>query len=118
MSDYKVRKVGREELISANFEQYSENHLHMLIHAIQFRIKIPSLKSMERTEKRNKAKFDGKLSGKDKIVPVKVRVRAARKRHLNTRKRRPNYVNHFPSHVPVTTPKFRSKKTFRVRSAE
>lgn len=117
VSDYKVRKVGREELISANFEQYSENHLHMVIHAIQFGQKVPSVKSMERTEKRNKAKT-AKTTGKDDVVQLRVRVRALRPRGKKSRKRMPNYVNTIPSSVHATTAplKVNKKNTFKVHS--
>ena len=116
VSDYKVRKVGREELISANFEQYSESHLHILIHALQFGTKVPLLKSMERTEKRNKAK----IVGKDAVVQVRVKVRALRPRGKNTRKRMPHYVNTLPSRMHATTApkKSHKKNTFKVRSPE
>jgi hypothetical protein len=53
VSDYGAVRLSKERFISANFEQYPESYAHMLIHAIQFQLKIPSLKSMERTNKRN-----------------------------------------------------------------
>ena len=114
MSDYKVRKVGREELISANFEQYSQNHLHMVIHAIQFGQKVPSVKSMKRTEKRNKAK----ITGKDPVVKAKVKVRALRQRGKKSHKRMPNYVNTLPTRMqpPIVPNKANKNKAFKVHS--
>lgn len=86
----------------------------MVIHAIQFGQKVPSLKSMERTEKRNKAK----ITGKDDAVQVRVKVRALRPRGKKSRKRMPNYVNSIPSSVPPTTApkKVNKKNTIKVLS--
>lgn len=60
MSEYRVVELSRENLISAGFEKCPQKYRHLLVHAVQFQQPIPSLASMERTEKRNKAK-----AGKD-----------------------------------------------------
>ena len=84
---------------------------HLLVHAAQFQLPAPSKASMERTEKRNKAK-----AAKEAKTDVVVRPRRMAKRKIKgSLKRRA------PSSLPPPPSKTRSVKslnTFKVRSPE
>ncbi len=56
VSDYRPVELSRDNLISAGFEKCPDNMRHLLVHAVQMQLPLPSLASMQRTERRNKAK--------------------------------------------------------------
>lgn len=56
VSDFRPVELSRENLISASFEKCPDKMRHLLVHAVQMQLPLPSIASMERTEKRNLAK--------------------------------------------------------------
>lgn len=71
VAEYGVFEIFKEKFIGLDLEKYPQNVAHLLVHAIQFGYKIPSLKSMLRTEKRNQAKA---LGTKRPVLQIKNAV--------------------------------------------
>ena len=85
---------------------------HLLVHAAQFQLPVPSRASMERTEKRNKAK-----AAKEAMTDVVVRPRRMAKRKIkgSLKRRAPAPLPPPPSSKPRSV---KSLNTFKVRSPE
>jgi len=85
---------------------------HLLVHAAQFQLPVPSRASMERTERRNKAK-----AAKEAKTDVVARPRRMAKRKIkgSLKRRAPAPLAPPPSSKPRSV---KSLNTFKVRSPE